>query len=95
MSSPAHGSRLSDPAISCALTDLAFDLRWSFNLWEPTHNPRIMRQTISPEKLQTVTREPRFQRLLTDLHGAEASGVGSPIHLVADSPARRCSGEAA
>ena len=31
MSSPAYGSRLSDAAISDALTELALDLRWSFN----------------------------------------------------------------
>ena len=70
-----------DTAISDALTDLALDLRWSFNhsadqlweqldpeLWELTHNPWVLLQTVSREKLQTVTSDPRFQRLLADLH---------------------------
>jgi len=70
-----------DSAISDALNDLALDLRWSFNhsadqlweqldpeLWELTHNPWVLLQTVSREKLQTVTSDPRFQRLLADLH---------------------------
>ncbi|MGA2348283.1 MAG: DUF3417 domain-containing protein, partial [Candidatus Sulfotelmatobacter sp.] len=60
--------RALDPAISDALTDLALDLRWSFNhsadqlweqldpeLWELTHNPWVMLQTVSRAKLQSVT----------------------------------------
>jgi len=70
-----------DPAISDALTDLALDLRWSFNhsadqlwqqidpeLWELTHNPWVLLQTVSREKLRSVTADPRFQKLLADLH---------------------------
>ena len=60
---------------------MALDLRWSFNhsadqlweqldpeLWELTHNPWVLLQTVSREKLQIVTSEPRFQKLLVDLH---------------------------
>ena len=70
-----------DTTISDALTDLASDLRWSFNhsadrlweqldpeLWELTHNPWVLLQTVSQEKLQSVTADPDFQKLLTDLH---------------------------
>ncbi len=70
-----------DKAISDALTDLALDLRWSFNhsadqlweqldpeLWELTHNPWVLLQTVSRAKLQSVTSDPRFQRLLADVH---------------------------
>jgi starch phosphorylase len=70
-----------DTVTSDALTDLALDLRWSFNhsadqlweqldpeLWELTHNPWVLLQTVSREKLQSVTSDPRFQRLLADLH---------------------------
>ena len=70
-----------DTSISDTLSDLALDLRWSFNhsadqlweqldpeLWELTHNPWVLLQTVSREKLQTVTSEPRFQKLLVDLH---------------------------
>jgi starch phosphorylase len=80
MSSPASGNRPSSPAISDALTELALDLRWSFNhsadqlwehldaeLWELTHNPWVVLQTISQERLQTVTAEPEFQKLLAEV----------------------------
>jgi starch phosphorylase len=81
MSTPAYVDRPPDTAISDALTDLALDLRWSFNhsadqlweqldpeLWEHTHNPWVVLQTVSREKLQSVTADPRFQKLLADLH---------------------------
>jgi starch phosphorylase len=70
-----------DQATSDALADLALDLRWSFNhsadqlweqldpeLWELTHNPWVMLQTVSRAKLQSVATDPRFQKLLADLH---------------------------
>ena len=70
-----------DTTTSDALTDLALDLRWSFNhaadrlwqqldpeLWDLTHNPWVVLQTVSQEKLQSVTANPSFQKLLTDLH---------------------------
>jgi starch phosphorylase len=81
MSSPAHPTRPSPTAISDALTDLALDLRWSFNhsadklweqldpeLWDLTHNPWVVLQTVSQEKLQTATTEPEFQKLLADIN---------------------------
>jgi starch phosphorylase len=70
-----------DAGISGALTDLALDLRWSFNhsadqlweqidpeLWALTHNPLVLLQTVSREQLQTVASNPEFQKLLADLH---------------------------
>ena len=73
MSSPAYSNRPSDTAISDALTDLALDLRWSFNhsadqlwerldpeLWDLTHNPWVVLQTVSRERLQSVTTDPEF-----------------------------------
>jgi glycogen phosphorylase len=81
MSSPAIGSRSLDKAISEALSELALDLRWSFNhsadqlwerldpeLWDLTHNPWIILQTISQEKLQSVAADSDFQTLVADLH---------------------------
>ena len=69
-----------DAGISDALTELALDLRWSFNhsadklwkqldheLWDLTHNPWVLLQTVSREKLQTVTSDPGFQALVDDL----------------------------
>jgi len=82
MSSPTCVDHPVDAAISDALTDLALDLRWSFNhsadrlweqldpeLWELTHNPWVLLQTVSREKMQSITAEPGFQKLLADLHG--------------------------
>lgn len=81
MSSPTYVDHPLEPTISDALTDLALDLRWSFNhsadrlweqldpeLWELTHNPWVLLQTVSREKLQRVTTDPNFQRMLADLH---------------------------
>ena len=81
MRSSTFDDRPLDAGISDALTDLALDLRWSYNhsadqlwgqldpeLWELTHNPWILLQTVSREKLQTVTSDPGFQKLLADLH---------------------------
>src|ERR1700747_3337604 len=81
MSSPAHRTRPSAKIVSDALTDLAFDVRWSFNhsadqlwerldpeLWDLTHNPWVVLQTVSQERLQAVTTEPEFQRLLAEVN---------------------------
>ncbi len=81
MSSPAYGSRPSDSATSDALTELALDLRWSFNhaadkiwkrldpeLWELTQNPWVILQTVSRAKLQSLTSDPDFQSLVADIH---------------------------
>jgi starch phosphorylase len=81
MSSSTIDDRPLDKGVSDALTDLALDLRWSFNhsadqlwgqldpeLWEMTHNPWVLLQTVSRENLQTVTSDPSFQKLLADLH---------------------------
>ncbi len=85
MSSTTYVDHPLDTAISDALTELALDLRWSFNhgadrlwqqldaeLWELTHNPWVVLQTVSQEKLQSVTANPSFQKLLTDLHREKA-----------------------
>ena len=80
MSSPAVGDRLSDAAIAEALSDLALNLRWSYNhaadelwarldpeLWDLTHNPWVVLQTVSHDKLRSVTADTDFQILLSDL----------------------------
>ena len=85
MSSTTYVDHPLETSISDALTELALDLRWSFNhaadglwqqldpeLWELTHNPLVVLQTVSQEKLQSVTADPSFQKLLTDLHREKA-----------------------
>jgi starch phosphorylase len=81
MSSPAFSSPPSETTTLDALTELALDLRWSFNhsadklwerldpdLWELTHNPWVVLQTVSEENLQSLTSDPQFQLLVADLH---------------------------
>ncbi|HEY2858602.1 MAG TPA: DUF3417 domain-containing protein, partial [Terracidiphilus sp.] len=81
MSSPTFIDHPLDKTVSDALTDLALDLRWSFNhatdrlweqldpdLWELTHNPWVLLQTVSREKLESVAADPNFQKLLANLH---------------------------
>jgi len=81
MSSPGKSNRPSGTASSDILAELALDLRWSFKhsadklwerldpeLWDLTHNPWIVLQTLSRERLQSVTSDPDFQKLLADLH---------------------------
>jgi starch phosphorylase len=90
MTSSAYVDRPLDTTISDALTDLALDLRWSFNhgadqlwerldpeLWDLTHNPWVVLQTVSREKLQNVSADPGFQKLLTDLQQEKANDEAS------------------
>jgi glycogen phosphorylase len=90
MSSSRIIDRALDQGISDALTDLALDLRWSFNhsadqlweqldpeLWELTHNPWVLLQTVSREKLKSVAADPGFQRLIADLHHEKTLAEGS------------------
>src|SRR5579872_3424946 len=81
MSSPTSVDYSLDTSISDALTDLALDLRWSFNhsadrlwelldpeLWELTHNPWVLLQTVSRDKLLARLSDPEIQKRLVDLH---------------------------
>lgn len=81
MSSSTLLDRPLDSATFDALTELALDLRWSFNhsadqlweqldpeLWELTHNPWLLLQTVSRDRLQRISVEPRFKALVSDLH---------------------------
>src|SRR5579863_2274758 len=85
MSAPTYVDRPSNASISDALTDLALDMRWSFNhaadrlweqldpeLWELTHNPWVLLQTVSRDKMRMVTADPTFQKLLAKVHGEKA-----------------------
>ena len=62
------------------LTEIALNLRWSWNhaaddlwsqldpdLWELTQNPLVMLQTVSREKLATVTSDPQFREKLDEV----------------------------
>src|SRR5579871_1519095 len=62
------------------LTKLALDLRWAWNhstdelwkrldpeLWEITHNPWLVRQTVSRHKLEAALADPSFQKLVDEM----------------------------
>ena len=62
------------------LTEVALNLRWSWNhaadqlwerldpeLWDLTHNPWLVLQTVSREKLRSVTSDPGFQKLAQEI----------------------------
>jgi glycogen phosphorylase len=93
---PHYSKRPSEHVGSDALAELALDLRWSFNhsadklwarldpeLWDLTHNPWIVLQTISHEKLQSVTRDPAIQKLIDELLREKQTAEKSPgwFHL--------------
>jgi starch phosphorylase len=74
-----------------ALTELAMDLRWSWNhgadelwrrldptLWELTHHPNVVLQTVSREKLAGALADPEYRRLLDGLVEAKRQAVTTP-----------------
>jgi starch phosphorylase len=81
-----------------ALSELALDMRSSWHhatdrvwrqldpvLWESTHNPWVVLQTVSREKLQRVLAEPAFRKDVDDLlqarrHAAQASAWFQKAH---------------
>ena len=86
MTTAAQTGQLSDEATYQTLSELALDLRWTYNhfadqlweqldpeLWNLTHNPWIVLQTVSREKRVAVTSDPKFQKLLADVHREKRS----------------------
>ena len=67
-------------SVAETLKELALNLDWSWShtaddlwnqldpeLWGLTHNPWVLLQTVSPEKLQSVTATPKFKRALGEV----------------------------
>ena len=90
MSSVPFTSSLSEKGVSDALTNLALDLRWSFNhsadhvwqrldpeLWDLTHNPWVVLQTVSRERLQSVTADQTFQEVLLDVQRENSAALAA------------------
>lgn len=90
MSTPIGTNRAPEIQIFDALTELALDLRWSYNhaadhfwesldpeLWDLTRNPWLVLQTVSREKLQSVTADADFQNLVIELHERNRVAVES------------------
>ncbi|HTW66424.1 MAG TPA: alpha-glucan family phosphorylase [Bryobacteraceae bacterium] len=73
------------------LAQLALDLRWSWKhsadqlwrqldpeLWDLTQNPWVILQTVSQEKLQSVTADPGIRQLIDKILEEERKAVESP-----------------
>ncbi|HTX39938.1 MAG TPA: alpha-glucan family phosphorylase [Bryobacteraceae bacterium] len=91
MSNPDYTQHPSESQGSEALAQLGLDLRWSWNhaadqvwrrldpeLWDLTHNPWIILQTVSKQKLQSIDNNPEVQQLLRDLLEDQRHALESP-----------------
>ena len=74
-----------------SLAELALDMRWSWNhatdevwrqldpdLWDLTHNPWAVLQTVSRNKLQRVSTDPVFRKKVDDLVQARRKAAKAP-----------------
>ncbi|HTS16843.1 MAG TPA: alpha-glucan family phosphorylase [Verrucomicrobiae bacterium] len=90
-SNPIHTVRPAEIDGLGSLTELACDLRWSWNhraddvwsqldpaLWELTRNPWVVLQTVSREKLRLLLADPAFRQKVDALAQAEKRAVESP-----------------
>jgi len=91
MGNPTYTNLPSEVLSEDKLTQLALDLRWSWNhstdelwkklnpeLWELTRNPWVILQTVSRRRLEKVTSDPEFQGLLEDLTEATRAHIEAP-----------------
>ena len=91
MSNAEYTARPSEAAGSEAITQLALDLRYSWNhaadrlwqrldpeLWELTESPWVVLQTVSQKKLQSVASDPEVQQLLAELLENQRNAKKSP-----------------
>ena len=74
-----------------SLAELALDMRWSWNhaadevwrkldpaLWEQTHHPCVVLQTVSREQLERVLADPAFRKHVDDLVQAKRQAAEVP-----------------
>ncbi len=74
-----------------SLAELALDLRWSWNhatdevwrqldpeLWEITHNPWVVLQTVSRDRIETVLADGEFRKQVNELVRTSREAVQSP-----------------
>ncbi len=91
MSDPVYTGLGSEIAGLDALSELALDLRWSWNhsadelwgrldpeLWELTQNPWVVLQTVSREKLREVSSDPSFRSRVDELLEEKRASEESP-----------------
>jgi starch phosphorylase len=88
---PSSPSPTNPPQGLAALTELAMDLRWTWNhsgdelwrrldptLWALTYHPSVVLQTVSREKLAHALADPDFCRLLDRLVQAKRQAATTP-----------------
>jgi len=91
MSNPPPTGRMAEPLGSDALTELALDLRWSYNhaadhlwqqldpeLWALSHNPWFVLQTLSRSRLAAVADSPQLRQIVADLLSAKQQALETP-----------------
>ena len=74
-----------------SLAELALDMRWSWNhatddvwrqldpeLWEITHNPWVVLQTVSRDQIERVSADPVFRKQVDDLVRARRQAAKAP-----------------
>ena len=82
-----------------SLAELALDLRWSWNhaadeiwrqldpaLWELTHNPWVLLQAVSRDKLKRASADPVFRKRVEDLLGAQRQAAQAPAWFQLNHP---------
>jgi starch phosphorylase len=91
---PGSPSPPAPPTGRAALTELAMDLRWTWNhsgdelwrrldpsIWAATSHPNVVLQTVAPEKLAGALADPDFCRLLERLVQAKREAEAKPRWL--------------
>jgi starch phosphorylase len=82
-----------------SLAELALDMRWSWNhradevwrqldpaLWEFTHNPWVVLQTVSRDQLERLSVDPAFQKKVDELVQARRQAAKAPAWFQKDYP---------
>ncbi len=82
-----------------SLADLALDMRWSWNhatdevwrqldpeLWEITHNPWVVLQTVSRDRIERVLGDPAFRKNVDDLVEASRQAATAPAWFQKNHP---------
>jgi starch phosphorylase len=91
ITTPGSPSPLTPPQGLDALTELAMDLRWSWNhcadelwrrldpaLWELTHHPNVVLQTVARDKLASALADQSFCELLDRMVQARRQAAATP-----------------
>ena len=96
---PPHRALPTDIEGFRCLTELALDMRWSWNhatdavwreldpvLWELTHHPRNVLQTVSRETLERVLADPVFRKKIDDLVLSKTRAAAAPAWFQQNHP---------